>query len=52
MRKITFEEYLEAIDPSDPPPVKDRIVHDAHNDPDIDCLQFKQIYQKAYPEMC
>ena len=52
MRKITFEEYLGAIDPSDPPPVKDRIVHDAYNDPDIDCLQFKQIYQKAYPEMC
>lgn len=33
MRKITFEEYLEAIDP------------------DIDCLQFKQIYQDAYLEM-
>ena len=52
MRKITFEEYLEAIDPADPPPVRDRIIHDAYNDADIDCLQFKQLYQKAYPEMC
>lgn len=50
MRKITFEEYLEAVDPKDPPPVKDKILHAADKDPDINCLQFKQLFLKAYPE--
>lgn len=50
MKKITFDEYLEALEPKDPSKVKDKILDAADKDPDIDCLQFKQLYLKAYPD--
>lgn len=48
-RKFTFKEYWDALDPADPPALKESILHGADNDPGIDCMQLKQLVERAYP---
>ncbi len=49
-RKFTFKEYWDALDPNDPIGLKESILRRADNDPGIDCMQFKQLVDRAYPD--
>lgn len=48
--KFTFKEYWDALDPASSTAVKENILRGADNDPSINCLQFKQLVDRAYPD--
>lgn len=52
LEKTNFMVYLDAIDPRDPEWLRDRIIGQAANDPHISGLELKELYRKAYPEVC
>lgn len=52
LEKTNFMIYLDAIDPRDPEWLRDRIICQAANDPRISGLELKELYRKAYPEVC
>ncbi len=50
-RKFTFDDYWAALDPADPIGLKESILRRADQDPGIDWQQFKQLVDRAYPDL-
>lgn len=47
-----FQAYLDAINPADPEWLRERIIAQAAHDPAISGLELKELYRRAYPEVC
>jgi len=47
----TYERYWNALDPADPEVVRERILKDAYNDPEISGIEFKALLHRANPEV-
>ena len=49
-KSFEFQEYWDALNPFDSVGLKENILLSAAKDPNIDCMQFKQLVRRAYPE--